>query len=155
APNYTRRCRRRAPARSGLRRREPWPTDSAACPRADSTTRSSNAPSWLNDYGLRRCWPTRHALLTNEQLWLPFCSFTIHTLVHSFSGRFDLHREGRDMPTRARFALRVNDLASSLTFYIDRLGFQLVESQPDADLAVVLDPYGDPFVLAGPALEDL
>src|SRR5262249_21817180 len=99
--------------------------------------------------------PTRHALLTNEQLWLPFCSFTIHTLVHSFSGRFDLHREGRDMPPRARFALKVNDLASSLTFYVDRLGFQLIESQPDADLAVVLDPYGAPLLLAGPALEDV
>jgi catechol 2,3-dioxygenase-like lactoylglutathione lyase family enzyme len=59
------------------------------------------------------------------------------------------------MPTRARFALRVNDLASSLTFYVDRLGFQLVESQLDADLAVVLDPYGDPLLLAGPALGDV
>ena len=59
------------------------------------------------------------------------------------------------MPKRARFALRVNDLASSLTFYVDRLGFQLVESQLDADRAVVLDPYGDPILLAGPAVEDV
>ena len=59
------------------------------------------------------------------------------------------------MPKRARFALRVNDLASSLTFYVERLGFQLVESQLDADRAVVLDPYGDPIFLAGPAVEDV
>jgi catechol 2,3-dioxygenase-like lactoylglutathione lyase family enzyme len=44
---------------------------------------------------------------------------------------FLLHREARDMPKRARFALKVNDLASSLIFYVDRLGFQLVESQLD------------------------
>ena len=59
------------------------------------------------------------------------------------------------MPKKARAALRVNDLVSSLTFYVDRLGFQLVESQPDADRAVVLDPYGELFLLAGPAVEDV
>ena len=45
-----------------------------------------------------------------------------------------------DMPRRAWRALKVKDLASSLTFYVDGLGFQLLESQPDADQAVVLDP---------------
>ena len=39
------------------------------------------------------------------------------------------------MPKRARYALKVNDLASSLTFYLNRLGFPLVESQPEADIA--------------------
>jgi len=37
------------------------------------------------------------------------------------------------MPKRPRVALKVNDLASSLTFYVDWLGLQLVESQPNAD----------------------
>ena len=59
------------------------------------------------------------------------------------------------MPKRPRVALKVNDLASSLTFYVYRMGFQLVESKPDADRAVVLDPYGDPLLLAGPAVEDV
>lgn len=59
------------------------------------------------------------------------------------------------MPRRACRALKVNDLASSLTFYVDGLGFQLVESQPDADRAVVLDPYGEPILLAGPAVEEV
>ena len=59
------------------------------------------------------------------------------------------------MPKKARTALKVNDLASSLTFYVDRLGFQLVESQPDTDRAVVLDPYGELLLLAGPAVEDV
>ena len=59
------------------------------------------------------------------------------------------------MPKHARVALKVNDLASSLTFYVDRLGFQLVESQPDADMAVVLYSYGGPILLAGPAVADV
>jgi catechol 2,3-dioxygenase-like lactoylglutathione lyase family enzyme len=59
------------------------------------------------------------------------------------------------MPKRARFALKVNDLASSLTFYLDRLGFQLVESQSDADMALVRAPDGDLLVLAGLAVEDI
>ena len=59
------------------------------------------------------------------------------------------------MPKRARVALKVNDLASSLTFYVGRLGFQLAESQPDADIAVILHPDGDLLLLAGPAVEDI
>lgn len=59
------------------------------------------------------------------------------------------------MSKHARVALKVNDLASSLTFYVDRLGFQLAESQPDADRAVILDPYGELLLLAGPAVEDV
>jgi len=59
------------------------------------------------------------------------------------------------MPKHARVALKVNDLASSLTFYVDRLGFQLAESQPYAEMAVVLDTDGDPILLAGPAVENV
>jgi hypothetical protein len=59
------------------------------------------------------------------------------------------------MPKHARVALKVNDLSSSLIFNVDRLGFQLAESQPDADIAVVLDPDGDPILLAGPTVEDV
>jgi catechol 2,3-dioxygenase-like lactoylglutathione lyase family enzyme len=59
------------------------------------------------------------------------------------------------MPKRPRVALKVNDLASSLIFYVDCLGFQLEESQPDADMAVVLDSYGDFILLAGPAVKDV
>jgi catechol 2,3-dioxygenase-like lactoylglutathione lyase family enzyme len=59
------------------------------------------------------------------------------------------------MSRRARRALKVNDLAASLTFYVDGLGFPLVESRPHADRAVVLDPYGDPILLAGPAAREI
>jgi catechol 2,3-dioxygenase-like lactoylglutathione lyase family enzyme len=59
------------------------------------------------------------------------------------------------MSKRARYALRVNDLASSLAFYVNGLGLQLVESQPDADLALVLAPDGDLLLLAGPAVEEV
>ncbi len=59
------------------------------------------------------------------------------------------------MPKRARYALKVNDLASSLAFYMNRLGFQLAESQPDADIAFVLAPDGDLLLLAGPRVEDV
>ena len=59
------------------------------------------------------------------------------------------------MAKRARVALKVNDLASSLTFYVDRMGFHLSESQPVADMAVILDPFGDLILLAGPTLKDV
>lgn len=58
------------------------------------------------------------------------------------------------MPNRPRVALKVNNLASSLTFYVDNMGFLLVENQPDADMAVVLGPYGE-LLLAGPAVQDV
>jgi catechol 2,3-dioxygenase-like lactoylglutathione lyase family enzyme len=51
--------------------------------------------------------------------------------------------------------LKVNDLASSLAFYVDRLGFQLAESQPGADIALVLAPNGDLLLLAGPAVQEV
>ncbi len=59
------------------------------------------------------------------------------------------------MSRRPCRALKVKDLATSLAFYVDGLGFQLLESQPDADRAVVLDPYGEPILLAGPTVEDV
>ncbi len=59
------------------------------------------------------------------------------------------------MPKNARVALKVSDLASSLTFYVDRLGFHLAENQSDADRAVILDPYGELLLLVGPAVEDV
>src|SRR5579864_1109145 len=59
------------------------------------------------------------------------------------------------MPKYARVALKVNDLASSLHFYVDSLGFQLLESLPDSDMAVVRDPEGSPLLLAGPLVEEL
>ena len=59
------------------------------------------------------------------------------------------------MPNYARVALKVNDLAASLHFYIDVMGFQLLENLTDSDLAVVLDPEGSPLLLAGPSVEEL
>jgi hypothetical protein len=58
------------------------------------------------------------------------------------------------MPRRACRALKVHDLASSLTFYIDGLGFQLLEGQLDAVQDIALDPDGEPICLAGPAVAD-
>lgn len=59
------------------------------------------------------------------------------------------------MPKRARIALKVNDLAASQTFYVDRLGFDLAESVPAVDMAVVVDTDGDRILLAGPAVADV
>ncbi|HLV99282.1 MAG TPA: DinB family protein [Ktedonobacterales bacterium] len=59
------------------------------------------------------------------------------------------------MPRRPCRALKVNDLASSLAFYVEGLGFHLVESQPDADRAPRFDPYGEPILLAGPAVAEV
>jgi catechol 2,3-dioxygenase-like lactoylglutathione lyase family enzyme len=59
------------------------------------------------------------------------------------------------MPRRAGRALKVKDLASSLTFYVDGLGFELAEHLPKADRAVVLDPYGEPILFAGPAVDEV
>lgn len=59
------------------------------------------------------------------------------------------------MPKYARVALKVNVLASSLHFYVDDLGFELIESLPDSDMAVVRDPEGSLLLLAGPSVEEL
>src|ERR1051326_2362301 len=59
------------------------------------------------------------------------------------------------MPKRPQVALKVNDLAASQAFYVEHLGFELAESQADADLAVVIDTDGDRILLAGPAVEEV
>lgn len=59
------------------------------------------------------------------------------------------------MPKHARVALKVNDLAASLHFYVDSLGFELLESLPESDMAVVRDPEGSPLLLAGPSVQEL
>ncbi len=59
------------------------------------------------------------------------------------------------MPKRPRIALKVTDLDASLAFYIEGIGFELVESQPVAGTALILDSDGDPILLAGPQVEDV
>ena len=55
-------------------------------------------------------------------------------------------------------ALRVADLATSVAFYTERLGFALGEQHPEADRAgcfYPLNPDGNSFLLAGPGAEDV
>ena len=52
-------------------------------------------------------------------------------------------------------ALRVTDLGNSIAFYRDRVGFTLVETNLDHDVATFLDSDGDPMLLAGPGAGDL
>jgi catechol 2,3-dioxygenase-like lactoylglutathione lyase family enzyme len=52
-------------------------------------------------------------------------------------------------------ALRVTDLGNSIAFYRDRVGFTLVETNLDHDVATFLDSDGDPMLLAGPGADDL
>jgi catechol 2,3-dioxygenase-like lactoylglutathione lyase family enzyme len=60
------------------------------------------------------------------------------------------------MPRLPRIALKVNDLAASLAFYGERLGWRLSENQPGADMAVILDPDdASPLLLAGPTVADV
>jgi catechol 2,3-dioxygenase-like lactoylglutathione lyase family enzyme len=53
----------------------------------------------------------------------------------------------------------VTNLAASLAFYIDTLGFELIESQPEVDVAVIRDNDPDSFwgriLLAGPQVSDI
>jgi catechol 2,3-dioxygenase-like lactoylglutathione lyase family enzyme len=55
--------------------------------------------------------------------------------------------------------MKVTDVAASLAFYVDTLGFELIESQPEIDMAVILDSESESFwgriVLAGPQVEDV
>lgn len=51
-------------------------------------------------------------------------------------------------------AVRVSDLHRSVAFYTDRLGFELVQLVPDADLAEI-DTGGYRILLAGPDARDL
>ena len=52
-------------------------------------------------------------------------------------------------------AIRVTDLGNSIAFYRDRVGFTLVETNLDHDVATFLDSDGDPMLLAGPGAGDL
>jgi hypothetical protein len=57
-----------------------------------------------------------------------------------------------DLPS---FAQQVSNVAESVAFYIDKIGFTLQEYKPAEDIASVLDPDGDPMILAGPAVQNL
>jgi catechol 2,3-dioxygenase-like lactoylglutathione lyase family enzyme len=62
------------------------------------------------------------------------------------------------MTTQPIAALRVADLATSVAFYTERLGFALGEQHPEADRAVCFNPLatdGNAFLLAGPRAEDV
>jgi catechol 2,3-dioxygenase-like lactoylglutathione lyase family enzyme len=65
----------------------------------------------------------------------------------------------KHMSKRPRIAMKVTDLATSLVFYVNNLGFDLVESKPEVDTALVLDSDDNSFwgciLLAGPQVEDV
>jgi catechol 2,3-dioxygenase-like lactoylglutathione lyase family enzyme len=58
------------------------------------------------------------------------------------------------MPNKARVAIKVLDLDTSVAFYTEFLNFELVESQPDVGIAYIRDSDGDLLLLAPPHLED-
>jgi catechol 2,3-dioxygenase-like lactoylglutathione lyase family enzyme len=58
------------------------------------------------------------------------------------------------MADRPGTAVRVKDLPGAVAFFVDQIGFTLVESRPEEDWAHVLDTDGDPLLLAGPAVAD-
>lgn len=57
------------------------------------------------------------------------------------------------MANRARVAFKVTNLAASVPFFVERMGFKLVEFQADADMAEV-DFGGELILLVGPQVED-
>lgn len=57
-----------------------------------------------------------------------------------------------DLPT---FALHASDVATSVAFYTEKLGFTLLEQRPEEDIAYLRDSDGDPLLLAGPAVQNL
>jgi catechol 2,3-dioxygenase-like lactoylglutathione lyase family enzyme len=60
-----------------------------------------------------------------------------------------------DTAIRPRLALRVADLARSVAFYRDVIGFAVLEYRPDLDVAVIVDSDGDAILFAGPRVDDL
>ena len=58
------------------------------------------------------------------------------------------------MPNKARTAIRVLDLKTSIAFYTTLLNFELIESQPELGIAYIRDSDGDLLLLASPHLED-
>ena len=57
------------------------------------------------------------------------------------------------MSQLASVALQVNDLETSLHFFVDLLGFPLQERHPDGERALLLDLTGTPLLLAGPRVQ--
>src|SRR5216683_1909703 len=54
------------------------------------------------------------------------------------------------MTEQPRLGVRVANLAASIAFYIDRIGFTLAEQQPEGtDVVCIIDSDGDPLLLAG------
>ena len=49
-----------------------------------------------------------------------------------------------DQPVKPSFALPVVDLTTSIAFYTDCLGFTLIDQQPTAGVAHIIDTDGDP-----------
>lgn len=87
---------------------------------------------------------------------MSFCILTRYTTVVLYTSINLPLREEIGMPKRSRIALKVNDLAASITFYVERLGFQLEEDRPGTDMAIILDPDDhNPILLAGPTVEDV
>lgn len=58
------------------------------------------------------------------------------------------------MPNKARVAIKVLDLDTSIAFYTTFLNFEVAESQPDVGIAYIRDNDGDLMLLAPPHLED-
>ena len=58
------------------------------------------------------------------------------------------------MPQKARVALTVLDLETSIAFYTTLLNFALVEEEPDAGIAYIRDSDGDLLLLASPHQTD-
>lgn len=58
------------------------------------------------------------------------------------------------MANKARAALKVFDLDTSIAFYTKFLNFELVESQPDVGIAYIRDSDGDLLLLASPHQTD-
>src|SRR5215472_2409422 len=60
-----------------------------------------------------------------------------------------------DQPVKPSLAMPVANLAGSLAFYIDCLGFILADQQPDPEAAHIIDSDGDPLLLLGPQAQDV
>jgi catechol 2,3-dioxygenase-like lactoylglutathione lyase family enzyme len=58
------------------------------------------------------------------------------------------------MAERPAFVIRTDDLGKSLAFYRDAIGYEVIDSQTEADMATI-DAEGTPILLAGPAVADL
>ncbi|SRR5579885_601220 len=59
------------------------------------------------------------------------------------------------MEQRPSMALRVHDVAASVAFYTKLPGFTVGSADQAADLATILDPDGDAFLLTGPIAGDV